>query len=119
MSNWVSLTAPAVGLSLALFSITPIRWLAFPVLVGLGFSVIIAIAGSNTLIQTQVHEDYRGRVMAIFTMAFLGIAPLGSLAVGSLAHVFCIRQTLAACGVIMLLAGMIYRRFAIRESRRA
>jgi MFS family permease len=119
VSYWVSLTAPAVGLCLALFSITPIRWLAFPVLIGLGFSVIIAIAGSNTLIQTQVHEDYRGRVMAIFTMAFLGIAPLGSLSVGSLAHVFGIRQTLAACGVIMLLAGIIYRRFAIRESRRA
>ncbi|MCX7166156.1 MAG: MFS transporter [Rhodocyclales bacterium] len=117
LGHWVGLAAPAVGVCLALFAVTPLRWLAFPVLIALGFSVIIAIAGSNTLIQTRVDENFRGRVMAIFSMAFLGIAPLGSLAVGSLAHGQGIRSTLAVCGLITLVAGVIYRSVAAREER--
>ena len=117
LGHWVGLAAPAVGVCLALFALTPLRWLAFPVLIALGFSVIIAIAGSNTLIQTRVDENFRGRVMAIFSMAFLGIAPLGSLAVGSIAHGQGIRSTLAVCGLITLAAGVIYRSVAAREER--
>jgi MFS family permease len=117
LNHWVSLAAPAVGVSLALFSVTPTRWLAFPILIALGFSVIITIAGSNTLIQTRLDEDFRGRVMAIYSMAFLGVAPLGSLAVGSLAHGQGIRQTFVICGLITLAVGAIYRFIAIREAR--
>jgi len=117
LNHWVSLAAPAVGVSLALFAVTPTRWLAFPILIALGFSVIVTIAGSNTLIQTRVDEDFRGRVMAIYSMAFLGVAPLGSLAVGSLAHGQGIRQTLVICGLITLAAGAVYRYIAVREAR--
>lgn len=117
LSHWIGLAAPAVGVSLALFAVTPLRWLAFPVLMALGFSVIVAIAGSNTLIQTRVDEDFRGRVMAIFSMAFLGVAPLGSLAVGSLAHGQGIRATLVICGLITLAVGAVYRSVAMREEQ--
>jgi hypothetical protein len=41
----------------------------------LGFAILLCVAGSNTLIQTAVDNDFRGRVMALFTMAFLGLAP--------------------------------------------
>ena len=68
------------------------------------------VAGSNTLIQTAVDNDFRGRVMALFTMAFLGLAPIGSFAVGSLAHAFGVHPTLIACGLLTALAGLIYRR---------
>ena len=81
-----------------------------PVLVVLGLVIIITVAGSNTLIQTQVDNDFRGRVMALFTMAFLGIAPLGSFSVGSLAHAFGVRPTLVACGLLTIAAGLVYRR---------
>jgi MFS family permease len=84
--------------------------MAMPVLFGLGLFIIITVAGSNTLIQTQVDNDFRGRVMALFTMAFLGVAPLGSFAVGSLAHAFGVRPTLVACGVLTVAAGLAYRR---------
>ena len=117
LSHWVGLAAPSVGLSLALFAVTSRPWQAFPVLIALGFSVIVAIAGSNTLIQTRVDEHFRGRVMAIFSMAFLGIAPLGSLAVGSLAHGQGIRSTLAICGLITLAVGAIYRSLVVRGER--
>lgn len=52
----------------------------------------------------------RGRVMAAFSMAFLGIAPLGSLAVGSLAHGIGIRPTLFLCGALTIAAGLIHDR---------
>jgi MFS family permease len=76
----------------------------------LGFSVIIVIAGSNTLIQTQVEDRYRGRVMAIFSMAFLGIAPLGSLSVGGLAHSAGVPHTLIACGAATVVVGLAFGR---------
>ena len=81
--------------------------------------MIVTIAGNNTLIQTQVDEAFRGRVMAIFSMAFLGIAPLGSFTVGSIAHALSIRWTLLACGLLTLLAGIAFRRitFPAGETR--
>lgn len=114
----IGLAAPTVGASLALFSTTAQRWTAFPLLLVLGFSVIVTIAGSNTLIQIRVEEAFRGRVMAIFSMAFLGIAPLGSLAVGTLAHSVGLRPTLAACGLLSLVVGLVYRSTARSDPER-
>lgn len=102
--------APLVGVALAVFALSPSLWLSVPALLVLGFAILLCVAGSNTLIQTAVDNDYRGRVMALFTMAFLGLAPLGSFAVGSLAHAFGVRSTLVACGLASCMAGLAYRR---------
>ena len=109
LDRWVSRSAPAVGFFLVLFALSPNRWVAIPLLVMMGFVVIITIAGSNTLIQMRVDDHYRGRVMAIFSMAFLGIAPLGSLTVGSLVHGLGVRPVLVVCGLLTLTAGLVYR----------
>ena len=93
-----------------MFALSPSLWLSVPALLVLGFAILLCVAGSNTLIQTAVDNDYRGRVMALFTMAFLGLAPLGSFAVGSLAHAFGVRATLVACGLASCAAGLAYRR---------
>ena len=114
LGRHVGLAAPAVGAALALFAISPALGLAFPILMVLGFSVIVTIAGSNTLIQTRVDNAFRGRVMAIFSMAFLGVAPLGSFMVGSIAHSVGIRPTLVACGLLTLMAGLAYQRLTTR-----
>ncbi len=106
----VALAAPAVGAALTCFALSPSQQVAYPIIMSIGFCVIVTIAGSNTLIQTRVDNAYRGRVMAIFSMAFLGIAPLGSFIVGSVAHQVGIRPTLAACGLLTLAAGLVYRR---------
>jgi MFS family permease len=50
-----------------------------------GFCMMLQMAASNTLLQTLVDEDKRGRVMSYFTMCFMGLAPLGSLLAGSIA----------------------------------
>lgn len=110
LESKVALAAPAVGAALTCFALSPSQQVAYPIIMSIGFCVIITIAGSNTLIQTRVNNAYRGRVMAIFSMAFLGIAPLGSFIVGSVAHQVGIRPTLAACGLLTLAAGLIYHR---------
>ena len=51
-----------------------------------GFGMIVQMASSNTLLQTMIDDDKRGRVMSFFTMAFMGMMPFGSLFAGSLAH---------------------------------
>jgi MFS family permease len=110
----VSRAAILSGIALALFAFNSRLGLAFPILMALGFSVVVIAAGSNTLLQTWVRDDMRGRVMATFSMAFLGVAPLGSLAVGSLAHAVGVRPALVACGILTVLAGLVhvYRRRA-------
>ncbi len=104
----VSLAARTAGLALALFAVNPHQALAYAILMALGFSVVLVAAGSNTLLQTWVRDDLRGRVMATFSMAFLGVAPLGSLAVGNLAHYFGVRPVLLACGVLTIAVGFVH-----------
>ncbi len=100
----------ASGLALTAFAANEYLALAFPIVMVLGFAVILVIAGSNTLIQVVVEDAFRGRVMAIFSTAFLGIAPLGALAVGHLTHAFGVQPTLLACGLLTTLIGLAARR---------
>jgi len=104
----VALASVISGAALAVFALNSRLELAYPILMVLGFSMIIAIAGGNTMIQTWVRDDMRGRVMATFSMAFLGTAPFGSLAAGSLAHAVGVRPTLLACGLLAMLIGLIH-----------
>jgi MFS family permease len=98
------------GAALSVFAVNHWLALAFPIVMVLGFAVITIIAGSNTMIQVQVEDTYRGRVMAIFSMAFLGIAPLGSFTVGHLAHWAGVQPVLFACGIGTLAVGLAARR---------
>lgn len=104
----VVMASRAAGLLLAAFAVVPWLGLAYPLLALIGFSVILTIAGANTLIQLAVQDSFRGRVMALFSTAFLGIGPLGSLAAGTVAEHFGARAVLLGCGLIaLLLAGGI------------
>lgn len=109
LDRLVGRTALAGGIALACFALVPTIQLAYPLLMILGFSVVLTAAGSNTLIQIDVEEEYRGRVMAIFSTAFLGIAPIGSLTVGLFSEVLHVRPTLFVCGLLALAAGLLYR----------
>ncbi len=72
----------AFGTGLIAFSAAPVLWLALPCLVVAGCGFIVQMASSNTIIQTIVDEDKRGRVMSFYMMAFLGTVPFGSLIAG-------------------------------------
>ncbi len=73
-----------------------------------GFGGMALIASSNTILQTIVEDDKRGRVMSLFTMAFIGMAPFGSLIAGALANTIGARNTLLIGGVSCLIGGALF-----------
>ena len=70
------------GVGLIAFSFTHVLWLAIPCLIVAGFGFMVQMASSNTVIQTIVEDEKRGRVMSFYMMAFFGTAPFGSLLAG-------------------------------------
>jgi MFS family permease len=73
------------GASLAAFSFCHTLWLSLLALFVAGFGMMAQNASANTILQTIVHDDKRGRVMSFYTVAVLGVAPFGSLLAGSAA----------------------------------
>jgi predicted MFS family arabinose efflux permease len=100
-------SAAAVGL--VAFAVTRIYALALPVLAAVGFGFIVSCASLNTLIQTVVEDDKRGRVMSLYTMAFIGVAPLGNLAAGTLAGLIGAPAALALNGLVCMVATLWFR----------
>ncbi|HYX29273.1 MAG TPA: MFS transporter [Pyrinomonadaceae bacterium] len=86
LGKYIPLTAAAFGVGLVGFSFARVTWLALSLMVVTGFGFMIQMAASNTVLQTIVDEDKRGRVMSFYTMAFMGTAPFGSLLAGSVAE---------------------------------
>ncbi len=71
-----------------------------------GWGMMTGLAASNTIIQTLVPEDKRGRVMSYYTMAFVGMAPFGSLLAGGLAHVLGAPHTVMITGACCILGSL-------------
>ncbi len=85
LGHTVGYSAGAFGVSLILFAVSKNFWLSVALLVPVGYGVMLQMSGSNTLIQSMVPDKLRGRAMAVYTMMFMGMAPLGSLFAGALA----------------------------------
>ena len=113
----LAFSVPLAGVALTAFILSPSLVLAYPAVMLLGFCTIVTVAGSNTLIQFHVSDALRGRVMALFSIAFLGVAPLGSLAIGLVAEALGVRITLAACGLLVLTGCLLWGRRLGREVR--
>ncbi|HXO22293.1 MAG TPA: MFS transporter [Thermoanaerobaculia bacterium] len=78
--------AALFGAGLVGFSLSRRLWLSLVLLVVTGLGFMVQMAASNTLLQTVVDDDKRGRVMSLYTMAIMGVTPFGSLLAGGLAH---------------------------------
>ncbi|HEY1190486.1 MAG TPA: MFS transporter, partial [Gemmata sp.] len=98
----------ALGLTLVGFSRSESLWLSLGLLVFTGAGMMVQMAAANTLIQTMVDEDKRGRVMSFFGMAFQGAAPFGSLLAGWLAGVGGVRAVVTGSGALVLLGGLVF-----------
>ena len=85
-----------------------------------GFGAITLIASSNTILQTILEENKRGRVMSFFTVAFIGIAPFGSLGAGTMAGIIGPRETLLLGAGCCLMGAALFARHLphIREKVR-
>lgn len=98
------------GVSLAGFALSRDVWISCLFLVGSGFGVMLTTASINTVLQTLVDEGMRGRVMSLYTMAFVGMSPLGSLAGGFLAGWMGAPRTVLFGGLGCLLVGIWFTR---------
>jgi MFS family permease len=83
-------------------------WLSLLVLLVTGFAMVSQMAASNTIVQTIVDEDKRGRVMSFYAMAFVGMAPLGSLLSGCLASRIGTMATIMAFGLISVTGSLVF-----------
>ncbi|HEX7018747.1 MAG TPA: MFS transporter, partial [Gemmatimonadaceae bacterium] len=99
---WATL---AFGVSLMAFSASRHLWLSMAVLVVVGAGFMIQLAATNTVLQTLVEERFRGRVMAFYTMAVLGTAPIGSLIAGMIASRAGAPITIAVGGFLCVFSG--------------
>jgi MFS family permease len=82
----IQVAAAMFGAGLILFGMSHVLWLSLLLMLLVGYGMMQGLTASNTIIQTLVPEDKRGRVMSYYTMAFVGMAPFGSLLAGGLAH---------------------------------
>ena len=103
----IVMAAAMFGAALAAFTFS--HWVALSMFLLLfaGFGMMQQMASSNTILQTVVEEDKRGRVMSFYAMAFMGAAPVGSLVAGLAAKYFGAPLTLAVGGA-MCLAGSVW-----------
>lgn len=102
LGRLVAFSAAGFGVSLILFSLSRSFWISAALLLPVGFSMIVEMAASNTLVQTLVPDNLRGRVMAVYSMMFLGMAPFGALLAGALAHRLGAPATIALGGAVCI-----------------
>jgi MFS family permease len=102
----IQVSAAIFGVGLILFGMSHTLWLSLVLMFFVGFGMIQAASASNTVIQTLVPEDKRGRVMSYYTMAFVGSAPFGSLLAGGLAHYIGAPRTVMVTGAFCVAAAI-------------
>jgi len=121
LGRWVAFSAAGFGLSLILFSQSRWFWLSATLLVVTGFCMVLQMAASNTLLQTLSPDALRGRVMSIYSMMFMGMAPIGALLAGAAANHVGAPATLSAGGVLSILGAMVFaaRLPGLRDEARA
>jgi len=96
------------GLGLIAFSFSRHLPLSLCMMLLTGFGMIVQMASSNTILQTIVHEDKRGRIMSFYAMAFMGMAPFGSLTAGSLASRIGAPATLMLSGIACIIGALLF-----------
>lgn len=109
LGKWVFYASSIFGCSLILFSFSKNIPISIFLLLFTGFGMMVQMATCNTLLQTIVDDDKRGRVMSFYVTAFVGAAPFGSIIAGSLAGSIGTPSTILISGLIMLTGGIIFR----------
>jgi MFS family permease len=102
----MAVTSLTFGAGLIVFAFSQFFWLSMLLMLLVGFSMMQVIASGNTILQTIVDEDKRGRVMSFYTLAFIGAAPIGSLIAGALANEIGAVPTVIVCGLLCIIASL-------------
>lgn len=99
----------AFGIALVALAFVRSPWLAAPILFVAGFGMMLQLAGVNTIVQSLVDEDKRGRVMSLYTLAFFGAAPIGALIGGTLARTLGTEVAIGAGGAACVMVAIVFR----------
>ena len=102
----LTVAAFAAGISLALVAHVKIVWFTIPLLAITGFGILATSVAVNMIVQTIVDDDKRGRVMALYTASFMGMAPFGALSAGALADAIGVAATLTISGTCCALGAL-------------
>lgn len=108
LGRWIMAMPALLGTAMIGFSFAQSLVPALACVLVAGFAVMMQLASSNTIIQTIVDEDKRGRVMSLYTMAFMGTAPLGSLLAGFCAERVGAPLTVRVAGVCCIAASLVF-----------
>jgi MFS family permease len=106
----IALTAGLSGLGLFAFALSRLLWLSLILMSLIGFAIMVQMASSNTVLQTLVDDDKRGRVMALYTMASLGMVPFGSFFAGALASKIGAPDTILLGGLFCIFGAFMFMR---------
>ncbi|HEX6941081.1 MAG TPA: MFS transporter [Longimicrobiales bacterium] len=120
LGRMIAACSALFGAGLVAFSRSGHAWLSMALLVVTGFGMMVTTASMNTVLQTVVDEDKRGRVMSLYSMAFMGMAPFGGLLAGSLANRIGAPNTVLLGGLAVIAASLWFRHRlpALREDVR-
>ncbi len=120
LTKMIPVAAVAFGVGLICFGLSTALWLSLLMMLVTGFGMMQGMVASNTILQTLVDEKIRGRVMSYYTMAFVGMAPFGSLLAGAMAHAIGAPRTVMVNGAACILgAAWFWSRLpAIRKDMR-
>jgi len=116
----IPIAAAIFGIGLVSFGYSSWQWLSLLLMLVTGFGMMQGMTASNTIIQTLVPEDKRGRVMSYYTIAFVGMAPFGSLLAGAFAHAIGAPRTVMVSGIACVAGAAWFwsRMKAIRKEMR-
>jgi MFS family permease len=106
LTKMIPIASVAFGVGLICFGFSSVLWLSMLMMLVTGFGMMQGMVVSNTILQTLVDENVRGRVMSYYTMAFVGMAPFGSLLAGGLAHAIGAQRTVMVSGVACILGAL-------------
>ncbi|MGC9945887.1 MAG: MFS transporter [Bryobacteraceae bacterium] len=108
LGRWVAIAAGAFGVSLIAFAVSRSFWVSCALLLPVGFAMMVEMGSSNTLIQTMSPDHLRGRVMSVYSMMFMGMAPLGAVLSGVTAARWGVPATVAGGGIVCMAAAAVF-----------
>ena len=108
LGKWIVYGSVLFGGAIIVFSLSTALWLSSLMMLLSGFGMIVQMASSNTILQTIVEEDKRGRVMSFFAFAIIGTTPLGSFFAGLLGEKIGVVPTLAISGITCIAGALLF-----------
>lgn len=118
LEKTIYLSALFLGAGNIAFSFSENLYLSMSFLIIMGFGMMTTMASGNTIIQTTVAEEMRGRMMSFYNVSFMGIAPFGSLIAGSVAQKFGAQTTLLSSGIVVILVVIILARIGLKKNEK-